>query len=172
MLIRSSQTMKIFSFALILLCGACAATRELSNSKSMAPPADRRGYFAEPEDFFGVYFKPNQPSPDGMLIPALSETLGDAERALEHDLTVISAFPKDARFRVVGFTDAKECIGRECVELSLRRAQLIHDWLISHGVSSARLGSPYGYGSARPIGDNTTESGRARNRRAYISDEK
>lgn len=171
MVVKLALSKKHASIALILLCSACATTSQNVNSDVVSAPSDRRGYSADPEDFFGVYFKSAQPALDGALLPALSETLGDSEHALEHDLKLIPTFPKDTQLTVVGFTDSEECAGKECIELSLRRAKFVHDWLISHGVSATRLKSPYGYGSARPIGDNTTESGRAMNRRAYISDQ-
>lgn len=169
--IQLSHQRRYVPVALILICSACATNSQVGNSEVVSPPSDRRGYSADPEDFFGVYFKSAQPARADALLPALSETLGGGVVALEHDLNLISTFPNDTQFAVVGFTDSEECAGEECVELSLRRAKSVRDWLVSHGVPAKRLKLPHGYGSARPIGDNKTESGRAMNRRAYISDE-
>lgn len=49
-------------------------------------------------------------------------------------------------------------------ELSRKRAQAVHDYLTSHGVSASRLTSK-GFGSSQPVGDNSTEQGRQLNRR-------
>lgn len=49
-------------------------------------------------------------------------------------------------------------------QLSERRAQSVHAYLISHGIGSKRL-TIKGYGPARPIADNSTDEGRQKNRR-------
>lgn len=48
--------------------------------------------------------------------------------------------------------------------LSSQRANAVYDYLLSRNVNSARL-SAKGYGDTRPIADNNTEEGRAKNRR-------
>jgi OmpA-OmpF porin, OOP family len=48
--------------------------------------------------------------------------------------------------------------------LSQKRASSVRDYLISKGISANRLMAK-GYGEEQPIGDNTTESGKAQNRR-------
>ncbi len=49
-------------------------------------------------------------------------------------------------------------------DLSKRRAAAVVQWLQERGISPARLSSA-GFGATRPIADNDTEAGRARNRR-------
>ncbi|MEZ5707820.1 MAG: OmpA family protein [Blastomonas sp.] len=51
--------------------------------------------------------------------------------------------------------------------LSERRAQSVAGYLSSHGVNSARLATR-GFGESQPIASNTTEEGRASNRRVEI----
>ncbi len=67
---------------------------------------------------------------------------------------------------VAGHTDS---IGSEQynLELSLRRANAVADYLISHGVASGRMGTE-GRGELQPIASNATEEGRSRNRRVEI----
>jgi OOP family OmpA-OmpF porin len=48
--------------------------------------------------------------------------------------------------------------------LSRKRANSVRDYLISQGVAAARL-TAEGYGLSRPVADNKTDEGRARNRR-------
>ena len=138
----------------------CAATGTTSHDP-------RAGYFAEPEDFFGVNFKPGLPLAEGSLMDSLADAR--SRDALSHDLEIVSSFPPDVPLRVEGYTDTHECSGSDCVALSQRRAQAMHNWLLVQGVAASRLSPAYGYGAARPIADNATETGRASNRRAYIN---
>ena len=49
-------------------------------------------------------------------------------------------------------------------QLSQKRAQSVHDFLVKNGIQSTRL-SKEGFGSERPIADNATEEGQQKNRR-------
>jgi OOP family OmpA-OmpF porin len=51
--------------------------------------------------------------------------------------------------------------------LSARRAATVRDYLISQGVSPARITSR-GYGELQPIADNSTDEGKAANRRVVL----
>ena len=55
------------------------------------------------------------------------------------------------------------------VELSVARATAVADILIGLGVRAAEDISIIGYGAERPVADNNTEAGRARNRRVEIT---
>jgi OmpA-OmpF porin, OOP family len=48
--------------------------------------------------------------------------------------------------------------------LSQERAAAVRAWLVAHGIDAERL-RPIGYGQAHPLADNTSEAGRAENRR-------
>jgi OOP family OmpA-OmpF porin len=52
--------------------------------------------------------------------------------------------------------------------LSQRRAESVSDYLSSHGVSPDRLQAK-GYGESRPVADNSTDDGRALNRRVELA---
>jgi len=67
---------------------------------------------------------------------------------------------------VAGYTDS---VGDESynLDLSKRRAQSALDYLASVGVAPGRM-TAVGYGEAMPIADNSTEEGRALNRRVVI----
>jgi len=52
--------------------------------------------------------------------------------------------------------------------LSQGRSQAVVDYLISQGIESARLRA-HGYGESKPIDSNSTEDGRANNRRVEIT---
>lgn len=53
------------------------------------------------------------------------------------------------------------------IPLSQNRAQSVASYLVQRGVNSARIATQ-GFGSSRPIADNSTEAGRAQNRRVEI----
>lgn len=67
------------------------------------------------------------------------------------------------KVEIDGYTDN---IGSESYnqKLSLARAQTVKNFLIKNGIESNRL-KAVGYGEKDPIGDNSTDSGRAQNRR-------
>ena len=67
------------------------------------------------------------------------------------------------RFEVEGHTDNT---GNDEINqpLSERRAQAIVDELVKDGIAASDL-TAKGYGSSRPVADNTTPEGRAHNRR-------
>lgn len=67
---------------------------------------------------------------------------------------------------VMGHTDSTGSDSHN-LDLSRRRAESVANYLVSRGVSRARL-ETVGYGEQYPIADNTTEQGRAQNRRVEI----
>jgi outer membrane protein OmpA-like peptidoglycan-associated protein len=78
---------------------------------------------------------------------------------------VVASYPT-LRFQVEGHTDSTGRIETNN-ELSLRRATAARDYLIAQGVPASSI-DVAGFGQARPIGDNSTRDGRARNRRVEI----
>jgi outer membrane protein OmpA-like peptidoglycan-associated protein len=70
------------------------------------------------------------------------------------------------RIEVAGHTDS---VGNDAYNqlLSERRANTVRDFLISRGVPADRL-TVKGYGETDPIADNSTEEGRAKNRRVGL----
>ncbi|MDA3865330.1 MAG: OmpA family protein [Salinivirgaceae bacterium] len=87
---------------------------------------------------------------------------------LDNLATAVSQSP-DLKLNIYGHTDAT---GTEAYNetLSLRRARSIADYLAGKGVDRSRMNCE-GYGSKRPIADESTEEGRSQNRRVefYIS---
>jgi OOP family OmpA-OmpF porin len=67
---------------------------------------------------------------------------------------------------VEGHTDS---VGSDAYNerLSERRAHAVKDYLVHQGIDASRI-STVGYGEAKPVASNKTESGRAQNRRAEI----
>ena len=73
----------------------------------------------------------------------------------------------DMDVAIVGHTDNT---GTDAINnpLSERRAQAVESYLKSCGVSSAQIRSVGGAGSAQPVADNSTASGRQQNRRVEV----
>jgi OmpA-OmpF porin, OOP family len=72
----------------------------------------------------------------------------------------------DWRFEVQGHTDNVGAKGAN-LTLSDQRAKAVVAWLTQNGIAAGRL-VPKGYGDARPVGENTTDEGRAKNRRVEL----
>ena len=85
---------------------------------------------------------------------------------LDEDLQKLSNQP-DLSIVIKGYTDST---GPEEYnqKLSERRAQAVHDYFASKGISGERM-KTIGYGESDPVADNSTAQGRALNRRAEIS---
>ena len=89
----------------------------------------------------------------------------ESDKQIEDIAAVMRAYPNTAA-KIGGFTDN---VGdaRANVRLSRDRANAVRDALIAKGVQPGRLIAE-GYGAKMPIADNSTEEGRARNRRISI----
>jgi outer membrane protein OmpA-like peptidoglycan-associated protein len=70
------------------------------------------------------------------------------------------------RIRINGYTDN---VGKAADNLALSnaRAKSVTSYLVSKGVAAARL-SAQGFGASKPVADNASEEGRARNRRTEL----
>lgn len=71
------------------------------------------------------------------------------------------------RLQIDGHTDAQGDDAKN-MTLSENRAKAVKDYLISKGVSESRINST-GYGETKPVEDNKTAVGRAKNRRVEIT---
>ncbi|WP_152190335.1 OmpA family protein [Georgenia satyanarayanai] len=92
----------------------------------------------------------------------------EAEAALEAVVADIEQRGVPAAVVVEGHTDD---VGTEehNLDLSERRAEAVATWLVDHGGLDAGLVTTAGYGFAHPRADNTTDEGRAQNRRVVIT---
>ena len=73
---------------------------------------------------------------------------------------------KDKRAELAGHTDN---VGSDAYNqrLSERRVASVRDYVVKKGVDSSRI-SGQGFGESKPIADNKTADGRAKNRRVEI----
>jgi outer membrane protein OmpA-like peptidoglycan-associated protein len=87
-------------------------------------------------------------------------------------LAVLSAFTEfmadnpSVKVEIQGHTDEVGSAA-DNLALSSRRAEVVYQYLVDQGISPSRL-SHKGYGKTRPIADNRTEAGKAKNRRTVF----
>ncbi|MDA8553151.1 OmpA family protein [Alphaproteobacteria bacterium] len=91
---------------------------------------------------------------------------GSFYTTLDRIASEIQGRPSSARYTIVGHTDASAS-NEYNQELSERRARAVASYLISKGVASSQL-SVLGLGETRPIASNSTDAGKAQNRRVEI----
>ena len=102
----------------------------------------------------------------GILFDFDKTALKDAAKTNVQSLaSSLNQYP-DTDVKIIGHTDN---IGKEAYnqDLSERRAAAVKAYAVSQGVPSSRLVT-IGKGLTEPIADNTTETGRAQNRRVEI----
>ncbi len=95
-----------------------------------------------------------------------SDLLPESDAAIAEAAALLKARP-DLRLDVQGHTDN---VGNAAANLTLsrRRAQAVADALVGgHGIDAARLGVR-GFGASRPVADNASDEGRAKNRRVEL----
>jgi outer membrane protein OmpA-like peptidoglycan-associated protein len=89
--------------------------------------------------------------------------LPDSFQMLGEIVALLKANPTIKKLMVEGHTDNQGGAAMN-LDLSKRRALSVKTFLIQHGIDAGRLDSE-GYGLTRPIADNNTNEGRAKNRR-------
>ena len=94
-----------------------------------------------------------------------SDLTASAREPLARFAGIVASYP-GLRFNVEGHTDNTGSVTANN-ELSLRRAIAVRDYLIGQGVAASTI-DVAGLGSSRPVADNSTADGRARNRRVEI----
>lgn len=94
---------------------------------------------------------------------ARDEIKAESFGLLEQVVAALKQHPEIARVAVDGHTDGKGA-EKTNINLSQRRALSVVRWLTEHGIDARRL-EARGFGPRRPVADNTTEAGRAKNRR-------
>jgi OOP family OmpA-OmpF porin len=155
------------------------------------PDSDRNGCPLEDRDHDGVFDKDDQcvdvpqgehPHPvktgcptvkdDNIVVdPIFFKTnkdilLPESIPVLQSVADIMTAHPEFERISIEGHTDDRGTPHRN-LDLSARRAKTVRKWLAAHGIAASRLES-HGYGQSRPIADNDSDEGRAKNRRVQF----
>jgi len=102
----------------------------------------------------------------GILFDSDAATIRAESRAVLDEMATLLAAEPTWKLLIEGHTDAQ---GEEShnQRLSEARAAAVREELVGRGVDGARLRT-LGFGESRPVGDNTTEVGRAQNRRVEL----
>jgi OOP family OmpA-OmpF porin len=121
-----------------------------ADATTMAAEIQRTGHVA----VYGITFDSGQ-----------STIKPQSDAVLKEMVTLLTNNPS-WRMRIEGHTDN---VGTNVLNdaLSTRRSAAVQAWLVAHGADGAHL-THAGYGEGRPVGDNTTEEGRAKNRRVEL----
>jgi outer membrane protein OmpA-like peptidoglycan-associated protein len=115
-----------------------------------------------------------QRTEDGILVNFKNDVLFDTDSAIlkpeaVQELTkvgdILAKYPAD-RIRIEGNTDSRGPAPYN-EELSLRRAEAVKNVLLSRGVKEEQM-LVLGLGESKPVADNGSSSGRARNRRVEL----
>ncbi len=94
--------------------------------------------------------------------PGTARLTAAGVQVLESMLPLLAQFA-GRRFEVTGYTDSEGQPSRNRA-LSFERALAVKNYLVSRGVAADSI-VPQGAGADKPLGDNATPEGRARNRR-------
>lgn len=106
-------------------------------------------------DLYGIYFDTDKADIKPQSAPVLSEIV----KAMQEDPNI--------KLLIGGHTDNVGSADHN-IDLSLRRAAAVVKALVAQGIAKERLDAK-GYGDSRPVADNATEEGRAKNRRVELS---
>jgi outer membrane protein OmpA-like peptidoglycan-associated protein len=102
---------------------------------------------------------------DSAFAPGASTLLPEARGELSRIVAFVNR-DRSRQIRIEGHTDNGGNANANLV-LSQRRAEAVRDAMIAAGVDARRI-SAIGMGQAQPVASNTTEDGRARNRRVDV----
>lgn len=121
-----------------------------ASAQAMADAISKSGKL----DIYGITFATGQ------------ATITPASDAVLSDLLAVLTANADWQLRIEGHTDN---VGTPAANLKLSqaRAAAVAAWLTGKGVAANRLTTD-GLGDTQPVGPNTTEEGRARNRRVVL----
>ncbi len=138
--------------ALTTQAEAKTAAAETALAKLAATRKDERGTIITLSG--GLLFRSNE----AILMPGAAEQLDQVAAAL--------AATSDRNVVVEGYTDSEGSTAYN-LALSQRRADAVRNYLVHKGYPAARL-EAHGIGEGSPIADNSTNAGRANNRRVEI----
>jgi len=121
-----------------------------ADASSLADELNKSGHVA----VYGIHFETGKAN----ILPDSENILGEIVKMLQQN--------PDVKLSVEGHTDNVGSAASNQA-LSEKRAQAVVLWLTAHGVDAARLKAK-GWGQTKPVADNATEDGRAKNRRVEL----
>jgi OmpA-OmpF porin, OOP family len=121
-----------------------------ADASSIADELNKSGHIA----LYGIHFDTGKAA----ILPDSESLLGEIAKMLKENA--------DVKLSVEGHTDN---VGGAAANqaLSEKRAQAVVAWLTAHGVAASRLKAK-GWGQSKPVADNGSEDGKAKNRRVEL----
>jgi OOP family OmpA-OmpF porin len=121
-----------------------------ADASSIADELSKSGHIA----LYGIHFE----TAKATILPDSDTVLAEVAKMLQQN--------PDVKVSIEGHTDN---VGSASANqtLSEKRAQAVVAWLTSHGIEGSRLQAK-GWGASKPVDDNATEDGRAKNRRVEL----
>jgi OmpA-OmpF porin, OOP family len=124
-----------------------------ADASSLKDELDESGHVA----VYGILFDTGKAT----IQPSSEDTLNQIAKLMQDNA--------DLKLRVEGHTDNVGSAASNQL-LSEKRAQSVKAWLVSHGVAADRL-TAKGFGDTKPVADNSTDDGKAKNRRVELAKE-
>ena len=121
-----------------------------ADASSLGEEINKSGHVA----VYGIHFDTGKAA----ILPDSEKILGEIATLLQQN--------SDLKLRVEGHTDNQGNAAANQA-LSEKRAQAVVAWLSGHGVTAGRL-TAKGLGQTQPVADNSSEDGRAKNRRVEL----
>jgi flagellar motor protein MotB len=149
--VKASETGADCNYDFISVLAGEMTQEMASDAKAWADEINKSGHVA----VYGIEFDTGKAA----LKP-------ESEKVLSQVLALLNGQP-DWKIRIEGHTDSTGTRQGNQV-LSQQRAGSVVAWLVNNGIASTRLVAA-GLGDTRPVADNSTEEGRARNRRVELA---
>lgn len=121
-----------------------------ADASSIADELNKSGHMA----LYGIHFETGKAT----ILPNSESVLTEIAKMLQQN--------PDVKVSIEGHTDNVGSAASNQV-LSEKRAQAVVAWLTLHGIDPSRLKAK-GWGGSKPVDDNNTEDGRAKNRRVEL----
>jgi len=122
-----------------------------ADASSLSDELNKSGHVA----VYGIQFDTGKAT----IQPASESVLGEIVKLLQQN--------PGLKLRVEGHTDNQGNAAANQA-LSEKRAQAVVAWLTAKGISASRL-TAKGFGASKPVADNNTDEGRAKNRRVELA---
>ena len=122
-----------------------------ADASSLSEELNKSGHVA----VYGIQFDTGKAT----IQPASAKVLDEIVKLLQQNA--------DLKLRVEGHTDNQGNAAANQA-LSEKRAQAVVAWLAGKGIATSRL-TAKGFGASKPVADNGTEAGRAKNRRVELA---
>ncbi len=158
----SRPTALVVATACASVVTACATTN-VTEVSPVATSTEESGWWTQTEVVSAAVCTRIRVPGDVLFAPDSSELGPAAEPALAKAVEV--AKTRTGRVTVTGYTDSQ---GPSNIALSQRRADTVANWITGHLNNNPAV-IAVGKGESNPIADNSSASGRARNRRVEVT---